>query len=93
MAISQMRRVQLFVHNSHRASLIKDLQGMEIIHINNLNQQEEPTTELPSDSEVKDNIRGMQNGHQEPFYRQDQTLEQFEWCLTACRCFVAYQVV
>ena len=61
MAVSQMRRVQIFVHNSHRKFLIKDLQEMEIIHINNLNEQEEPTAELLSDTEIRDNIRSMQN--------------------------------
>jgi V/A-type H+-transporting ATPase subunit I len=40
MAVSQMQRVQIFAHSSHRASLIKDLQDLEIIHINDLNKGE-----------------------------------------------------
>jgi len=47
MAVSQMQRVQIFVHNSHRALLIKDLQDLEIIHINNLSEQKESTDEVP----------------------------------------------
>jgi len=61
MAVSQMRRAQIFAHSSHRASLIKDLQDMEIIHINNLNDQEEPTIEAPTESETRKIIRGIQN--------------------------------
>ena len=36
MAVSQMQRVRIFAHSSHRASLLKDLQELEIIHINNI---------------------------------------------------------
>ena len=61
MAVSQMQRVQIFAHSSHRASLIKDLQDLEIIHVNDLNEQEKPTDEVPSESEVRTIIRGMQN--------------------------------
>ncbi len=61
MAVSQMRRVQVLSHSSHRASLIKDLQDLEIIHINNLNEQEEAAGDVPSGSEVRDIIRGMEN--------------------------------
>lgn len=61
MAVSQMRRVQIFSHSSHRASLIRDLQDLEIIHINNLNEQEEATGDVPLASEVRDIIRGIEN--------------------------------
>ena len=61
MAVSQMQRVQIFAHSSHRASLIKDLQDLEIIHVNDLNEQEKPTDEVPLESEVRTIIRGMQN--------------------------------
>ena len=61
MAVSQMRRAQIFAHSSHRASLIKTLQDLEIIHINNLNEEEESTGEIPTGSEVRTTIRGIQN--------------------------------
>lgn len=61
MAVSQMRRVQLLVHSSHRASLIKDLQDLEIIHINDLNEQEDATGDVPAENEVRDIIRGIEN--------------------------------
>jgi len=68
MAVSQMRRVQIFAHSSHRASLIRNLQDLEIIHINDLNEQEEEgantkfaPTEIPAASEVRTIIRGIQN--------------------------------
>ena len=61
MAVSQMQRAQIFAHSSHHASLIKDLQDLEILHINNLNEQEDPTSAVPAESEVRDIIRGMRN--------------------------------
>ena len=56
-----MRRVQVLAHGSHRASLIKDLQDLEIIHINNLNEQEEASAEVPTESQIRDIIRGIEN--------------------------------
>jgi len=61
MAVSQMQRAQIFAHGSRRASLVKDLQDMEIIHINNPNAQEEPTSELSEESELRTLIRGIRN--------------------------------
>ncbi len=61
MAVSRMQRVQIFAHSSHRASLIKDLQDLEIIHVNDLNELEEPTDEAPRESKLRAIIRGMQN--------------------------------
>jgi len=61
MAVSQMRRVQVLAHSSHRASLIKNLQDLEIIHINNLNEQEQAASDVPSESQVRDIIRGIEN--------------------------------
>jgi V/A-type H+-transporting ATPase subunit I len=57
MAVSQMQRVRIFAHNSHRASLINDLQNLEIVHINNINEE----TESPSESEVRVNVRNIQS--------------------------------
>lgn len=61
MAVSQMLRVQILSHSSHRASLIQSLQDLEIIHINNLNEQEEAATDVPPESQVRDIIRGIEN--------------------------------
>ena len=61
MAVSRMQRAQIFAHSSHRASLIRDLQNLEILHINSLDEQEETTSEAPAESEVRAIIRGMQN--------------------------------
>jgi V/A-type H+-transporting ATPase subunit I len=61
MAVSPMRRVQVFAHSSHRASLVKDLQDLEIIHINDLSEQEEPGSEAPAETEVRTIVRGIQN--------------------------------
>ena len=61
MAVSQMRRVQIFAHSSHRAALIKGLQDLKIIHINDLREQEEPASEAPAESETRVIIRGIQN--------------------------------
>ena len=63
MAVSQMQRAQIFAHSSHRAALIKDLQNLEIIHIINLNEQEDSTSEAESEAvnEVRAIVRGMQN--------------------------------
>ncbi len=61
MAVSRMQRVQIFAHSSHRASLIRDLQDLEIIHVNDLNELEEPTDEAPTESKLRAIIRGMQN--------------------------------
>ena len=60
MAVSQMRKVQIFTHKSHKESLIKDLHDMEIIHINDLNEIGETTKETIQDSELK-TIRNIQN--------------------------------
>lgn len=60
MAVSQMRKVQIFTHKSHRESLIKDLHDMEIIHINDLNESGESTEETIQDTEIKA-IRNIQN--------------------------------
>lgn len=69
MAVSQMQRVQIFAHNSHRASLIRDLQDLGIIHVNDLNKLEEPKDfssdetkdETPGESGAKTSIRSMQS--------------------------------
>ena len=60
MAVSQMQRVRIFAHNSHRASLVKDLQGLELVHINNISEEIEPV-ESPAESEAKTKIRNIQN--------------------------------
>ncbi len=52
-----MQRVRIFAHNSHRASLIKDLQELEIVHINNINEEVESSTE----GESRTRIRNLQN--------------------------------
>ena len=57
MAVSQMQRVRIFAHSSHRASLVKDLQDLEIVHINNVNEE----AESPAESEVRANVRGLQS--------------------------------
>jgi len=57
MAVSQMQRVRIFAHSSHRASLVKDLQDLENVHINNVNEE----TESPIESEVRANVRGLQS--------------------------------
>jgi V/A-type H+-transporting ATPase subunit I len=57
MAVSQMQRVRIFAHGSHRASLVKDLQDLEIVHINNVNEE----AESPAESEVRANVRGLQS--------------------------------
>ncbi|MEK7397581.1 MAG: V-type ATP synthase subunit I [Candidatus Poribacteria bacterium] len=57
MAVSQMQRVRIFAHSSHRASLIKDLQELEIVHINNINED----VESSSEGESKTKIRNLQN--------------------------------
>jgi len=56
MAVSQMQRVRIFAHSSHRASLVKDLQDLEIVHINNVNEE----IESPAENEVRANVRGIQ---------------------------------
>ncbi len=56
-----MRRVQIFAHSSHRAALVKGLQDLKIIHINDLREQEEPASEAPAESETRVIIRGIQN--------------------------------
>lgn len=61
MAVSPMRRVQVFAHSSHRASLVKALQDLEIIHINDLSEQEEAASEVPAETEVRAIIRGIHN--------------------------------
>jgi len=61
MAVSQMRRVQIFAHSSHRAALVKELQDMRIIHINDLHENEEPASEVPAESETRVIIRGIQS--------------------------------
>lgn len=60
MAVSQMRKVQIFTYKSHKESLIKDLHDMEIIHINDLNESGESTEETIQDNELK-TIRNIQN--------------------------------
>jgi len=57
MAVSQMQRVRIFAHGSHRASLVKDLQDLETVHINNVNEE----AESPAESEVRANVRGLQS--------------------------------
>lgn len=57
MAVSQVQRVRIFAHGSHRASLVKDLQDLEIVHINNVNEE----AESPAESEVRANVRGLQS--------------------------------
>lgn len=57
MAVSQMQRVRIFAHSSHRASLVKDLQDLEIVHINNVNEE----IESPAENEVRANVRGIQS--------------------------------
>jgi len=57
MAVSQMQRVRIFAHSSHRASLVKDLQDLETVHINNINEEAEPSTE----SEIRAIVRGIQS--------------------------------
>jgi V/A-type H+/Na+-transporting ATPase subunit I len=57
MAVSQVQRVRIFAHGSHRASLVKDLQDLEIVHINNVNED----AESPAESEVRANVRGLQS--------------------------------
>lgn len=70
MAVSQMQRAQVFAHSSHRAQLIRDLQNLEIIHIVNLNEQEEAageTSALPESGEtsvLEEEIRGIIRGIQ-----------------------------
>ena len=61
MAVSQMQKVQILTHNSHRASLIKDLQNLEIIHINNLNEQKETIDETLTESEIRNRAKNIQN--------------------------------
>ena len=61
MAVSQMRRVQIFAHSSHRAALVKGLQDLKIIHINDLREQEEPASEASAESETRVIIRGIQS--------------------------------
>jgi len=57
MAVSQMQRVRIFAHSSHRESLVKDLQDLEIVHINNVNEE----IESPAENEVRANVRGIQS--------------------------------
>lgn len=70
MAVSQMQRAQVFAHSSHRAQLIRDLQNLEIIHIVNLNEQEEAADETPTlpesreTSVLEEEIRGIVRGVQ-----------------------------
>lgn len=70
MAVSQMQRAQVFAHSSHRAQLIRDLQNLEIIHIVNLNEQEETAGEIPvlpesrETSVLEEEIRGIIRGIQ-----------------------------
>ncbi len=70
MAVSQMQRAQVFAHSSHRAQLIRDLQNLEIIHIVNLNEQEEAAGETPTlpetgeTSVLEEEIRGIIRGIQ-----------------------------
>ena len=70
MAVSQMQRAQVFAHISHRAQLIRDLQNLEIIHIVDLNEQEEAASETPAlpetgeTSVLEEEIRGIIRGIQ-----------------------------
>lgn len=57
MAVRQMQRVRIFAHSSHRASLVKDLQELEIVHINNVNEDIESSIE----GESRSKIRNLQN--------------------------------
>ncbi len=61
MAVSQMQRVRIFAHNSNRAYLVKDLQNLELIHIIEISDENEPTAESSTEGEARIEIRDIQN--------------------------------
>ncbi|HGJ65798.1 TPA: V-type ATP synthase subunit I [bacterium] len=61
MAVSQMQRVRIFAHNSHRAFLVKDLQDLELIHIIKVSEEIEPSIESSLEGEVRIKVRNIQN--------------------------------
>lgn len=61
MAVSQMQRVRIFAHNLYRASLVKDLQDLALVHINNISEETETALESTSENESRVKVRSLQN--------------------------------